>query len=89
MWVPQTLNPSINQYQAWARIAFAHLRSGMGNGQAYSKLLRMGMKNWISNFWDWEWEWKPDSQHLRMGNGISFPKKLGMQLGAIKSLFHI
>ena len=62
----------------------------MGNGQAYSQLFGMGkvMKNLITNFRGWEWECKLNSQHWEMGNGLSFPKRLGMQLIILKCLFH-
>ena len=77
--------------QAWAGMTFAHFRLGMGNGQAYFKLLELGMgiKNQILNFWDLEWEWKLNSQHLEMENFIYFPKKLVVQLGIIKRLFKV
>ena len=81
--------------QAWAGMTFAHLVLGMGNGQAYSQLmgLRMeirkfnsqllglerGMNYQIPNCWDWEC--KLYSQHLGMGNCISFPENLGTDLG--------
>ena len=41
-------------------MTFAYLGLRMGNGQAYSQLLELGMgiENLIPNFWDWEWEYK-------------------------------
>ena len=62
---------------------------GNGNTKLNSQLLGLGIKNLISNYWDWEWEKIPYSQHLGMGNCISFPKKLGMQLRILKCLFHV
>ena len=52
-------------------MTFAHVGLGMGNDQAYSQLLGLGMgiQNLSPNFWDWEWEYKIKFLTFGIGNG--------------------
>ena len=53
-------------------MTFAYLGLRMGNGQAYSQLLGLGMgiQNKIPNCWDWEWGKKSNIQLLGLGMGM-------------------
>ena len=50
-------------------MTFAHLGLGMGNAEALSQILGLGIQNQIPNCWDWELECKIKFPTIGIGNG--------------------